>query len=113
MDALGTICTVHRNKDNILELLWDFHKAECSDSRDRLYAIYALAKNLRFDSPQETQSLKTANGLIHAFVDYESTFEVVYIRFAAACIEAGFVLQILRHALVFGSLYDRDSSLPS
>lgn len=87
--------------------------AECFDPRDRLYAIYGLAKNLYFDSSQETQPVKIAEGLVRAFVDYESTFEVIYIRFATACIEAGFAFQILRHVYVFGSLYDRDSNLPS
>jgi hypothetical protein len=58
--------------------------AECFDPRDRLYAIYGLAKNLYFDSSQETQPVKIAEGLVRAFVDYESTFEVIYIRFATA-----------------------------
>jgi hypothetical protein len=121
-ESVNVALAIHRNDDRILDLLWDLHSADCSDPRDKLYAVYGLANDLDFETgtdssigplghvdsvtPRESRRIK-------AFVDYGISAETCYIRFAMSCIHSQLLPELLHHVMAFGSLRDRDRTLPS
>lgn len=105
MDSLSALGPGNLENNQILD------KAECSDPRDKLYSIYGLAKDLHFPNDLPRGPLRHLP--LGVFVHYESSFEDYYIRFAAACVNAGHLRQIIHQVILFGSLCNRDPSLPS
>jgi hypothetical protein len=89
---------------DVLTNLWDFHECECSDSRDRIFALVAFSARTNPRDKRIKPSVK---------VDYSLNWEAVYVRFAAVCISSGHLDTLIEHAAAFGSLSRRDSSLPS
>lgn len=85
------------------------------------FAIYGLAQDIHFEdlgekrrSFQDRSPRDVLNRYsINAFIDYGSTVEDVYCRFAAHCVRAGRTLELLYHTLAFGSLRSRHEDLPS
>ncbi|KAF2805931.1 uncharacterized protein BDZ99DRAFT_100345 [Mytilinidion resinicola] len=129
-DPLNTILAVHKNNKKILNLLREFHAAECSDPRDKLFAIYGLATDLDFNNElpdtiadsddvtlyfnprtinvsEEERSFDGKEPLIHALVDYNDTTENCFTRFTISCLKIGLLPEILEHVKSFGSLHDR------
>lgn len=46
LQAVYTICTIRENDGRILDLIGRFHNAQCSDPKDRIFALYGLASDL-------------------------------------------------------------------
>jgi hypothetical protein len=105
----------------MLTLLWTIDHAQCSDSRDKLYAIYSLATDLIFtgntfavDTNLSDNNRPMNKGrLVRGFTDYDASFEEVYTHFAEMYITAGRFDETLTHLLSFGSSEQRSASLPS
>ncbi|KAF2188903.1 hypothetical protein K469DRAFT_659772, partial [Zopfia rhizophila CBS 207.26] len=97
--SLHTMCNLHKDGGRILGLLWDFDSAKCSDPRDRLFAIYSLARDISYD---KTEGLQQRKQKIHAPLDYNANEDDLYSAFATSCIDSGHFLEILRHVLAFG-----------
>ncbi|KAF2498555.1 hypothetical protein BU16DRAFT_615585 [Lophium mytilinum] len=128
LDTILTVHTMHMNSGRLLDLLWDLHAAECSDPRDKLYAIYGLTTDLIFNDQLPRAACRSNEALlydytqgrldstqykVHASVDYTITPENCFTRLTISCIESGYLEEVLSHIKAFGSLHDRDSTLPS
>ncbi|TVY81030.1 Heterokaryon incompatibility protein 6 OR allele [Lachnellula suecica] len=76
------------SKTRILDLLDEFSDSDCSDNRDRIYALMAIASNL---SPTETISTSTSyyGNKIPITVSYEQTWEQLYVDFATTHLTSG------------------------
>lgn len=97
--ALDTIQTIESRGVPLLALMWKVDHAQCSDFRDKLFALYGL-----LDSPSK-ETLPV--------VDYEVRWDENYTSFAVSCISNGHFDTILRHITAFGSLHDSDTTFPS
>jgi hypothetical protein len=68
---------------DILKLMDDFYQHECTDPRDRIFALYNMASNLR-------PSIATSHQHdILIDIDYSLDLQQTYETFALACIRAG------------------------
>jgi heterokaryon incompatibility protein (HET) len=134
LKALKNVCMLRSNSGKILDLLWGFDAAECSDPRDRLFSLWALAKDITTDptyhyDPQNrslhplglikdgqspnTRRIDATMSLIHLSVDYVGSWTESYSLFTTECIKAGYFMDILQHLMAFGSLARRNENLPS
>lgn len=87
---------------SILELLHSFRNFECSDDRDRIFALIGLAQDIG-GGPK--------SNIINFSVGYSQTIEEVYISFAEAVARAGMFSWILNRASA--SEPGADKGLPS
>lgn len=126
--SIENVCTIGRGPQSILDLLWDFHSAQCSDPRDRLFGLLGLTKDVKYGPPEDEESRgngsfnrydpyknrnrivsllsekRTPGAKIHVSVDYTPDWVETYTRFAQACVTAGHIETIFQHAVSFGSL---------
>lgn len=79
----------------ILPLMVSFDQFDCFDSRDRIYAIAALADDTMISS----RPLDGRTGIIQISTDYKITTEEVYTNFAASAILSGHLTWLLRQAV--------------
>jgi hypothetical protein len=116
--ALQTASRLHSKSGKILDLLLDFDQSQCSDPRDRIFALYGLANDITFEATLDLEKFrgkffvpgpKTA---IKGFVDYTIDHPSVYEKFTLSAITSGHALQILEHAIVFGAVEGRPSWVP-
>ena len=68
---------------DIVKLLDDFDQNECTDPRDRIFAMYNMASNLR---PSTSTSLRQD---VLMDIDYSLDLQQTYEAFARACIRTG------------------------
>jgi hypothetical protein len=66
----------------ILNLLWEFQDYDCTDDRDRIYALVSMARDIL---PADDLFL---TNYIHLKVDYSSDVRRIYETFALACMKA-------------------------
>ncbi|CAN9438330.1 hypothetical protein AA0117_g3856 [Alternaria alternata] len=78
---------------DIVKLLDDFDQNECTDPRDRVYALYNMASNLR----PSTATSHQHDILID--IDYSLNLQQTYEAFAFACIRAGKLNTIIEAVL--------------
>lgn len=81
-----TIQTIVYRGVSLLTLVWNVDHAQCSDFRDRLFALYSL-----LDNPS-TETLP--------MVDYEVRRDENYMSFAVSCISNGH-FDTIRHGFSF------------
>ncbi|TID25660.1 HET-domain-containing protein [Venturia nashicola] len=98
--ALDTVRTIQSHGSLMLELLWEVDHAQCSDPRDRLFALYGLA-----NSVPNSHALPAAK--------YDVLWESIYAQFATSCISSGQFIELVRHITAFGRLRDSDTTMPS
>ena len=88
--------TEHRapssDQDGMLALVKQFAGYECSDPRDRIYALYNLATDV-------VDTSSTRSFVIPMAIDYSSSTRQLYRKFATACIKTKKTSQILEAAL--------------
>lgn len=95
--ALGTLSKIKQGSSHLLELIWEFHDWQCSDPRDRIFALHGLCRR------EGTGSLPA----------YTLSWTDAYTSYAKTCLDAGHQEFILLHLAAFGSLNHRDARLPS
>jgi hypothetical protein len=93
--SLETIASLNTPSNQLLNMIFDLHMSDCSDPRDRIFALYGMATGLK-DLP----------------VNYGIPWTDVYIGFSGVCMKAGHFLTLLQHVTAFGSLSE-GNSLPS
>lgn len=98
--ALDTVRTIQNPGYFMLDLLWEVDHAQCSDPRDRLFALYGLAESISM-----RYALQAAS--------YDVPWQIIYARFAASCISNGQFVELVRHLTAFGSLCNSDRTMPS
>lgn len=90
----------------ILPLMISFDQFNCFDSRDRIFAIAALADDTLISS----RAVKGSPRIIQISTDYSLSTEEVYVNFAASAISSGHLTWLLRQAVARNS--PRARSLP-
>ncbi|KAF2250166.1 HET-domain-containing protein [Trematosphaeria pertusa] len=94
--SLATIASLSTPSHQLLDMIFEFDMSECSDPRDRIFALYGMANELK-DLP----------------VNYGIHWTGIYSGFAGICIKAGHFLTLLQHVTAFGSLSQGNSGIPS
>ncbi|KAF2108149.1 hypothetical protein BDV96DRAFT_605834 [Lophiotrema nucula] len=84
----ATVRKYDPDRTNILNLLQEFSDSDCTDGRDRIYALTAPGSNVRATA-NEPSVVQTYDDLIQLEISYSRTTEQVYEEFAAACIRLG------------------------
>ena len=101
--ALDTSLAIQSRQRSILQLLFQYHRAQCADPRDRIAALWSVASlgsNNTQDRSQPT-------------VDYDRAWEDNYRHFAQNQIESGNLRELFEHLGLFGSLFQTNQSWPS
>ena len=111
LDSVHNACIIYPHASELLTLLWDFHKSECCDPRDRIFALHSLAEDVVPSVASET-SLELENSIARkAFpVDYTSPWIEVYRRLALECVAAGNSHVLLKHLFAFGALWEQQQN---
>jgi hypothetical protein len=117
INAIDSICTIRTQTLKILDLLWNFHSAECYDPRDRFFALYGIAADItNISVPQKSfdilpfmQTLKN----VYPVADYTTNWTDTYRQFAEGCLASGSQGALLQHLIGFGSLAHRNPDWPS
>ena len=91
----------------MLDLLRRYHRADCADNRDRLYALYGMSLKTKIDRKHQTKLINSCPP------DYSMHYSKVYTNFAAAAIESGYIDKVMQHAFELGSLNQQEESWPS
>ncbi|KAF2105546.1 heterokaryon incompatibility protein-domain-containing protein, partial [Lophiotrema nucula] len=93
---------------SIMDLLYEFSGTECSDQRDRLYALFNMAIDMSvedisvYDSVICAYGSSRVNKKIYFPVNYSNHWVDVYTDFARACLSPGRELNFLQHMVMFG-----------
>jgi hypothetical protein len=100
--------------------------SECTNPRDRLFALYSLASDIKLEKRQPDicasewtlRQLRRIHYAHHRYpirvkVDYGCPWEEVYTQFSRSAIESGRSSDILRHLSRFGSLSSVNRQWPS
>jgi hypothetical protein len=113
-----------RGSFNILTLVNQFSGHGCSDDRDRVYALYAMASNIEPapSRPSSNEVLRPSQGetevedkkalkkdLVYMNVDYTLNVRDTYITFADAYLKASMTLGLLGAAVT--RLHDRKPNM--
>ena len=111
LDSVHNACIIYSHSNELLTLLWDFHKSECCDPRDRIFALHGLAEDVVPSVASET-SLEVENSIARkAFpVNYTSPWIKVYRRLALECVAAGNWHVLLKHLFAFGALWEQQQN---
>lgn len=91
----------------ILSLVDDVQEHKCSDDRDRIFALYALAQNIRspdWKDRSEDRKDKTKEQYVIMDIDYSLDVRETYTAFARACMNTNMGVRVLEAAV------DRHSS---
>jgi hypothetical protein len=87
---------------DILSLVDEFPEHECSDDRDRIFALYALAINMQttrsagwVDRSEGPRSVNMRHNILMD-VDYSLDVQETYVSFAKACVKADLGVRILK-----------------
>ncbi|KAF2108173.1 heterokaryon incompatibility protein-domain-containing protein, partial [Lophiotrema nucula] len=101
-EAVQSVRGLRQGRAEYLETLRLFHTTECSEPRDRLFALYGMASDI--DSPDEISddAFRLHAGFISYKVTYAGTWVEAYKSFAQACITAGKIDGIFDHLASFG-----------
>jgi hypothetical protein len=112
LDSVHHVCNIYSHASELLTLIWDFHKSECFDPRDRIFALHSLAEDVVPSVASET-SLELERKVF--YVDYTSPWIEVYRGFALECVAAGNWRVLLKHLFAFGALWEqqRDPRIPA
>ena len=114
--------TIRKKLPSLLDQLWEFHTAECSDKRDRIFALLSLTKKPQNELPKTadysqsenfSQNKSLTSGAVHPVVSYDKNWNDVYQEFGETCVENQLGGEILKHLLHFGSLREQDPKFPS
>lgn len=123
--SLESMSTVTDIETDLLDLFWLHHTAECSDPRDRLFALLPLLKEeILFikgsevsDSEDEASEGECPddNRPVAWYEDfsYRNKWSDSYRQCAIKCIEKGLGYKLLCHIIGFGRARDLDESLES
>ncbi|ORY11122.1 heterokaryon incompatibility protein-domain-containing protein [Clohesyomyces aquaticus] len=109
--AINQVIALGAAPSKILHRMMEFRAAECSDPRDRIFALFGVVNDI-YEPSNPSPNLSNSLGIAFS-VDYSKPWNVVYCEFAKACVEAGHGNEILSHAAHFGSLSHADSLRPS
>jgi hypothetical protein len=109
--ALKQVLGLREGKGRILDLLWNFDSAQCSDSRDRLFALCGMAVDLIPCKPTNTSDLR--HDIIVYPVNYSLDLSSTYNFFGRACVDAGLFYSLLQHVASFGSMTRIDPKTPT
>ncbi|EDO00031.1 hypothetical protein SS1G_02890 [Sclerotinia sclerotiorum 1980 UF-70] len=103
LDSVHNACMIYSHANELLTLIWDFHKSECSDPRDRIFALHSLVEDVVPSAASES-SLKLESSIARKVfpVDYTSTWIEVYRRLALDCVAVGNWHVLLKHLFAFG-----------
>lgn len=101
--AIKQVLGLQEGKGHILDLVWKFDTAQCSDPRDKLFALCGMADNI---VPPEYKETTPHNEGIGYSVDYSQDMSSTYAIFTNACIDAGLFFHILQHVASFGPQLD-------
>jgi hypothetical protein len=91
----------------IFDVLWDCRHTECSDPRDRIFAVLGLCGDIAYDESEKKEAR------VHYLPHYQDGWVEVYRHFTESCITAGKFLLIKRHLFAFGDPLHRNADLPS
>jgi hypothetical protein len=108
--AIKQVLGLQEGRGQILDLVWKFDTAQCSDPRDKLFALCGMADNI---VPPEYKETNPHNEGIGYLVDYSQDVSSTYIAFTNACIDAGLFFHVLQHVASFGSLAQLDTAHPT
>jgi hypothetical protein len=100
--SLSLTTGLRDNSGDLLQNLWDYHTAECSNPHDRIYALYGLLSGIGTSSQSN-----------HLTADYSLEWSQVYQNVAEVQIRNRRLRELLDHVFSFGSLWEVNSSLPS
>ncbi|KAI1396117.1 heterokaryon incompatibility protein-domain-containing protein [Hypoxylon fuscum] len=100
VNTLNSFRSLVVGRHHMLDLLWNFHTADCEEPKDRLGALYGLCDETTLNSP---------NGQHYQYEIWSEFFTAQALEYML--LESGKFF--LFHVLAFGSLSERDSSLPS
>ncbi|OJJ37868.1 hypothetical protein ASPWEDRAFT_27209 [Aspergillus wentii DTO 134E9] len=118
-NAVNLVRTIRQPPRPLFELLWDFHRAECLDLRDRLFSLYGLVCNRNRDM----HVLPEVDYSQHWTHTYQLAAVTVLMRgacmivehldnFLEIAIEGHQMINLFNQVHGFGSLSDLDHSLP-
>lgn len=97
VSAIETVLSLRTwSRSSLLDLLWQFHGSECSDSRDRVYAILGMA----------------TDAAIVTRAKYSQHFSDIFAEVVKAYIPDFYPI-ILKHLACFGSLSRQNPHYPS
>ena len=91
----------------VLWLLEQYHRANCVDERDRLYALYGLLLSTKLPPLQVRPLMRVCP------VNYNIHFSHIYTDFAAAAVKSGHGFKVLAQVIEFGGLSQQDECWPS
>jgi hypothetical protein len=134
-NAMQSILSLNRYSGNALDMLWDFHYADCKEKSDRIYALLGLMKgaapndqevgasvvmNISSDAGLAElanlgETLKRAeldDGLALR-PDYHKPWHELFTDVAAHFAERMAFSAITRHLHAFGSLHEENNDWPS
>jgi hypothetical protein len=95
--ALPSVST--QKPDNILNIVERFGSYQCSDPRDRIYAVYSMTSDI-LPSRHESWRRHTRDASrVHMDVNYALDVKDTYQAFASACIRSGRIVSVLQAAL--------------
>jgi hypothetical protein len=106
LSLISTLWSLKSPGNHLLELLWKFHSAHCTDPRDRLFAVIGLAHS---DERSNMHLIQYSQHWTKIFHQYAIT-TLGKFRYSD---ENLVHRQLLTHVLAFGSLCDLDESMPS
>lgn len=93
---------------DILHLVNLFPDHGCHDERDRIYAVYGMASNIRpTDQSTDETVLNATEDMVLLDVDYSLNYRELYTAFSIACMRSGRTTQLLQAAL---RRHNQDSS---
>jgi hypothetical protein len=92
--------------ENFLDILSSFSSYDCSDARDRIYALYSMTTDI---APTERTYKVGPWPRIHLNIDYSLDVEQTYHMFAMACIRSGRFSEVLNAVLARQSSPDAET----
>lgn len=98
--------------EDLLDLLWLYHDAECADPRDRIAALQGLAPNDFLESNVERLHPPTIEIQAGWAIRYDLDWRENFKGFALLCLKNDKIDVLTHHLLAFGSLNDADASFP-
>ncbi|KAH6612384.1 heterokaryon incompatibility protein-domain-containing protein [Boeremia exigua] len=86
------------SKFDILSLVHRFSGHHCSDDRDRIFGLYALASNIAPATLGDAE-VPRSHGVVYLDVNYTFDTQATYFDFAIACMKNNMTVRILASAL--------------
>lgn len=91
-----TPTTQKADQVSILQLMHDLADYECTDQRDRIYALYSMTRLIQ---PTSLAATLKIDGIVFFDIDYSLDVPQTHEKFTNACLEAGYAQQTIEEAL--------------